>query len=97
MTWKQKPAAATTASVPAVNTGADIDTDELVDEAGVDPKDIELVLTQVRASASASAASSFRLSSRDFDVSMGIGGVTFPTREVPAPSARSVATAVDLC
>ena len=41
-------AAAAAASVPAVTTGADIDTDELVDETGVDPKDIELVTLQVR-------------------------------------------------
>ena len=31
-----------------MTTGADIDTDELVDETGVDPKDIELVTLQVR-------------------------------------------------
>lgn len=42
-------AAAATSSIPAVSTGADIDTDELVDETGVDPKDIELIMNQVRA------------------------------------------------
>lgn len=41
-------AAAATSSIPAVSTGADIDTDELVDETGVDSKDIELIMSQVR-------------------------------------------------
>lgn len=40
-------AAAAAASIPAVSTGADIDTDELVDETGVEPKDIELIMSQV--------------------------------------------------
>lgn len=33
--------------MPAVSSGADIDTDELVDETGVEPKDIELIMSQV--------------------------------------------------
>lgn len=40
-------AAAAASSIPAVTTGADIDTDELVDETGVEPKDIELIMSQV--------------------------------------------------
>lgn len=44
----QAAAAAATSSIPAVSTGADIDTDELVDETGVDSKDIELIMSQVR-------------------------------------------------
>lgn len=43
----QAAAAAATASVPAVTTGADVDGDELVDETGVEPKDIELIMSQV--------------------------------------------------
>lgn len=41
-------AAAAASSIPAVSSGADIDTDELVDETGVEPKDIELIMSQVR-------------------------------------------------
>lgn len=40
-------AAAAASSIPAVSSGADIDTDELVDETGVEPKDIELIMSQV--------------------------------------------------
>ena len=41
-------AAAAASSIPAVSSGADIDTDEFVDETGVEPKDIELIMSQVR-------------------------------------------------
>ncbi len=34
-----------------MSTGAEIDTDELVDETGVEPKDIELIMSQVTTSA----------------------------------------------
>lgn len=43
-------AASSAASMPAVSSGADIDTDELVDETGVEPKDIELIMGQVSTS-----------------------------------------------
>ncbi|CAM9376706.1 unnamed protein product [Scytosiphon promiscuus] len=43
-------AAASASSIPAVTTGADIDTDELVDEEGVEPKDIELIMSQASCS-----------------------------------------------
>lgn len=49
-TCKQQAAAAaasSASSMPAVSSGADIDTDELVDETGVEPKDIELIMSQV--------------------------------------------------
>ncbi|CAM9673668.1 unnamed protein product, partial [Ectocarpus fasciculatus] len=39
-------AASSAAAIPAVTTGADVDTDELVDETGVEPKDIELIMSQ---------------------------------------------------
>ncbi|CAM9194817.1 unnamed protein product [Discosporangium mesarthrocarpum] len=41
-----KMAAAAAASVPSVAAGADIDIDEAVDETGVEPKDIELIMGQ---------------------------------------------------
>lgn len=44
---KATAAASSAASMPAVSSGADIDTDELVDETGVEPKDIELIMSQV--------------------------------------------------
>eukprot|EP00752_Nemacystus_decipiens_P006478 g5832.t1 len=46
-------AASSAASMPAVSSGADIDTDELVDETGVEPKDIELIMSQAGCSRSA--------------------------------------------
>ncbi|CAM9764858.1 unnamed protein product [Ectocarpus sp. 8 AP-2014] len=46
-------AAASAAAIPAVNTGADVDTDELVDETGVEPKDIELIMSQASCTRSA--------------------------------------------
>ncbi|CAM9903955.1 unnamed protein product [Ascophyllum nodosum] len=46
-------AAAAASSIPAVSSGADIDTDEFVDETGVEPKDIELIMSQASCSRSA--------------------------------------------
>ncbi|CAB1104573.1 unnamed protein product [Ectocarpus sp. 12 AP-2014] len=46
-------AASSAAAIPAVNTGADVDTDELVDETGVEPKDIELIMSQASCTRSA--------------------------------------------
>lgn len=58
-------AAAAAASVPAVNSGADIDGDELVDETGVEPKDIELIMSQATCSRSAAVQA---LKKNDMDI-----------------------------
>eukprot|EP00903_Cladosiphon_okamuranus_P012581 g11778.t1 len=49
-------AASSAASMPAVSSGADIDTDELVDETGVEPKDIELIMSQASCSRAAAVS-----------------------------------------
>ncbi|CAM9147205.1 unnamed protein product [Choristocarpus tenellus] len=41
-----KASAAAAASLPSVAAGADVDLDEAVDETGVEPKDIELIMGQ---------------------------------------------------
>ncbi|CAM9576711.1 unnamed protein product [Sphacelaria rigidula] len=58
-------AAAASTSVPAVSSGADIDGDELVDETGVEPKDIELIMNQASCSRAAAVQA---LKKNDMDI-----------------------------